>query len=145
MIKILLLISCCFITLSAIAQDTFSGRWNIIYNDSDNEMRDYFALTLTQDSTSITGFHLATIDYGSFLDYWGDGSIDGKIINGVAMITIKSGRSATKTGTAKMEHIGKDSLQFTLIKEPSGGEHMIPKDAILTKDKSYKQNRLTTD
>lgn len=63
----------------------------------------------------------------------------GEIVNGIATVTIKSGRTATKVGIAKIEHIGRDSVRFTLIKEPSGGEHMIPKDAILKKDKSYKQ------
>ena len=141
MSKIVLLISCFFVTLSAMAQDTFSGRWNNY--DLNNELKDYFSITLTQDSTKLTGYHLATVDQGRFLDWGGDdgdGSISGKIINGVAIVTIKSGRTATKIGIAEIEHIGRDSVQFTLIKEPSGGEHMIPKDAILTKDKSYKQN-----
>lgn len=68
MSKILLLISCLFVASPAIAQDTFSGRWSIIYNDSNNEMRDYFDITLTQDGTKLTGSHSAVIDYGRYID-----------------------------------------------------------------------------
>ncbi|MBE9487698.1 MAG: hypothetical protein IMY73_00790 [Bacteroidetes bacterium] len=136
--KILLLLSCLFIVSPAIAQDIFSGRWNMLYYNSNNNIQDYFDITLTQDSTKLTGSHDGVFFRGNRIESR-DNSIKGEIKNGVAIITIKSGRTATKAGTAKIEYIGKDSVLFTLIKEPSDGEHMIPKNIILTRDKSYKQ------
>ena len=126
--RIILISGMFFTSLTLKAQDSFNGEWSYrFYNN-----RYSFSITLKEDSGKITGSHIAFIDSMQIIDERNN-SINGKVENGVASITIKSGRTAKIPGVAKIVHIGKDSIKFTLIKVPTGGEHLMLKEAILVK------------
>ena len=115
------------------AQNTFTGSWGHMSYYSNNEAEGSFNLTLKENNGMITGFHFAVSDGGRFIDDYGKDSINGTVENGIATVAIKSGRTAKITGVAEIKHISRDSVIFTLIKEPGGGEHLIPEKVILVK------------
>ena len=127
LILVMLLASC---TLEM--QNSFDGIWCYEYYDPTNKLQESFTITLKQDNERITGSHIYALNSGWLLDDL-DNSINGKVENGVASITIKSSRTAITHGVAKIVHIGKDSVRFTLVKEPTGGDHLIPKEIVLVK------------
>ncbi|MFI3322228.1 MAG: hypothetical protein R3Y50_06845 [Rikenellaceae bacterium] len=132
--QITLILITYFIVSTLNAQTLFTDRWAHKFYDEKNELYAYFAIELTQKDSIIIGNHYGVFFGGNRLED-GDGeSIKGVAKNLTATISIQSGRSARIPGTAKLEFLSRESILFTIIEEPKGGEHLIPREIVLYRD-----------
>ncbi|MFI3268367.1 MAG: hypothetical protein R3Y51_06595 [Rikenellaceae bacterium] len=133
--KSILLLSALLITgCTSSYKQAFTGTWARVYTDVDGEAISSFCLVLKQDGNKVNGYHFRALAKGTRIDEAiGNNSIEGTIEDGVAIVSIKSGRGAKVAGTAKLEIITNDSIRFTLLEEPSQGEHALPSKMNLPK------------
>lgn len=115
--------------LALVSYPNYNGKW---IEETESSL---FSLTLTQKDSIVTGKHSSIMLYGNRIDDSGEEeSIQGAIKNGELIVKIKSAYETGEPGTAKITFIGKDSIHFKLISQPSC-ENWIPNEAILIKSK----------
>lgn len=122
--KLLFMVTLSFLfafNVNAAEEACFRGSWDHYYYDSSNELCANFSLDLEQEGEMVTGSHSGVFYNGRYLED-NDNSVTGYVNNGIAYISIVSDRTANIPGNAIIRHIGTDSIEFMLTKEPSGGE-----------------------
>ncbi len=109
----------------------FSGNWHFEGVQTD------FSLSLTQQSTAITGRHCSILYSGTKIDCSVDDS-DPATITGTAseadsVNLIFKTTVSDNPGQATIKRISATQIKWTITKEPEG-EFFIPSNAILTKE-----------
>ncbi|MFI3263056.1 MAG: hypothetical protein R3Y26_09140 [Rikenellaceae bacterium] len=103
--KLTILFVLCFAFSSVKSQELFNGNWGRLFFDNNGECETSFSMTLKQNGNVIKGRHIRTLLYTLLMDEMED-SINGIVVDdSVAIVTVKSGRSAKTLGKAKLELI----------------------------------------
>lgn len=102
----------------------YQGEWCYEYCTPQGDIWGLFSIILKQEGDSIKGSHYISIMDGEIKDVGMGCTILGEISGDIAQITLKSWL-ADNPAEATLEFIAKDSLLFTLTKEPSNNSDRV--------------------